>query len=293
MIAVSWLQAHTSATTAGLVIAVGITLGAALALLTARRLIAGFAVPAAIAVSALITIPTTQWDIDTHQVRTDSLRWVDKAVGHGPVTLIATPSSGKVPMLNTLYWNPSITREVVLPPTMGTDNYSKTRLRIAQDGTLLNLSRLFVYNRQGTHATIDGAAIVKRDDDLVLYRTTSEHARFVSAVKGQLSNGFLSPYSEVDVWGAGGARHVTFTLHRPAKFPAATFFMGKQRFTMKAGTSARFACTSRRSPFVMAIRSLSEIPDEYHRPVIVKMTGLRAATAATAPAKPGCIRLAS
>jgi hypothetical protein len=293
MIGVNWLQAHTSTTAAGLVIALGITMGAALALLTRRPLIAGLAVPAAIAVSVLITIPTTQYDIRTHSVRTGFLQWVDKAAGHKAVTLVATPSSGKIPMLNALYWNRSITREVVLPPTIGTDNYSKTKLRIAPDGTLLNLQPLFLYNRQGTHATIEGAAVVKREDDLVLYRTTGKSARFVDVVKGQLSNGFISPFTEIVVWGHGRTRHATFTLSRPAKRPKATLVMGGQRFTIKSGTSARFACTSVASPFVLIISSLSEIPDRYNRPVIAKLTGLHASTAAAAPAKPGCVRLVS
>jgi hypothetical protein len=293
MIGVNWLQAHTSTTAAGLVIALGITMGAALALLTRRPLIAGLAVPAAIAVSVLITIPTTQYDIRTHSVRTGFLQWVDKAAGHKAVTLVATPSSGKIPMLNALYWNRSITREVVLPPTIGTDNYSKTKLRIAPDGTLLNLQPLFLYNRQGTHATIEGAAVVKREDDLVLYRTTGKSARFVDVVKGQLSNGFISPFTEIVVWGHGRTRHATFTLSRPAKRPKATLVMGGQRFTIKSGTSARFACTSVASPFVLIISSLSEIPDRYNRPVIAKLTGLHASTAAAAPAKPGCVRLGS
>jgi hypothetical protein len=293
MIGVSWLQNHTSTTTAGLVIAVGLTLGAVLALLTGRRIVAGIAVPVAIVISVLITIPTTQWDIDTHQIRPDAMRWVDRAAGHGPVTLIATPSSSKVPMLNTLYWNPSVTREVVIPPTKGTDNYSKTHLRISPDGTLLNIPRFFLYNRQGTHASIDGASVVKRNDDLVLYRTTAGSARFVEVVKGQLSNGFLSPYTELNVWGSGRAKHVTFTLFRPTHTPAATVFMGKSRFRIEAGTRESFACTSRTSPFVMAIRSLSEIPDQYNRPVIAKMTGLQAVASTAAPAKPGCVRLAS
>jgi hypothetical protein len=293
MIAVSWLQGHTSTTIAGLVVAVGITLGAALALLTGRRLVAGLAVPVAIAVSILVTIPATQWDLKTHQTGPNALRWVDQAVGHAPVTLIATPSSGRTPMLAALYWNPSINRELIIPPTLGTDNYSTTPLQIGTNGSFLNGSSYFVYNRQGTHATIEGASIVKRVDDLVLYRTTSASPRFVDLVKGQLSNGFLSPFTELDVWGSGQAKEVTFTLSRPKHVPAATLFIGRQKFKIKAGASSRFACTSMRKPFVMDIRSLSEIPDEWDRPVIAKMTRLRAAAPRSVPAEPGCEQVTS
>jgi hypothetical protein len=291
MIGVFWLQSHTSATIAGLVVAIGITIGAALALLTGRRLVAAIAVPVAIAVSVLITIPATQWDLHIHQDQVSAAGWVDRLVGGQPVTLIATPSSSKVPMLEALYWNPSISREVIIPPTMGTDNYSKTPLAIARNGSFFNVAQYFLYDRQGTHATIAGASAIKRNDDLVLYRSTSPSPRFVDIVKGQLSNGFLSPYSELDVWGSGRATHVTFTLLRPARFPSARLFLGTQKFTIKAGTSASFACTSAHSPFVMAMRSLSEIPDQFGRPVIVKMTGLRATTSSIAPATPGCVRL--
>ena len=289
MIAVSWLQGHTSTTMAGLVIAVGITAGAALALLTGRRLVAGLAVPVAIAVSVLATIPATQWDIKTHRTGADALGWVDRAVGHEPVTLIATPSSGRTPMLTALYWNPSITRELIIPPGPGTDNYSTTPLQIGSNGALQNSSRYFLYNRQGTHATIAGARVVKRVDDLVLYRATSASPRFVDLVKGQLSNGFLSPFTELAVWGPGQAKHVEFTLTRPKNVPTATLFVGQQKFRIKPGASTTFSCTSMRSPFVIDIRSLSEIPDEWNRPVIVKMTGLRAVAPASAPAKPGCV----
>jgi hypothetical protein len=293
MIAVSWLQTHTSTTLAGLIVAVATTAGAALALLTRRRLVATIAVPVAILISVLITIPTLRWDLSIHGTRPDSARWVDQAVGPGqPVTLIATPSSSRVPMLEALYWNTSITRELVIKPG-GTDTYSRTRLQITPTGTLTNVSRYFLYNRQGTHATIEGATVVKRNDDLVLYRATGAAPRVVDVVKGQLSNGFLSPYTEFDVWGSGRAEHVTFTLSRPAHFPKATIFIGRQKFHVKPGTSARFACTSAASPFVMPVRSLSEIGDEFDRPVIVKLTGLRAAPASSAPAKPGCVQLAT
>lgn len=293
MIGVNWLQGHTSTTTAGLIVALMTTIGAGLALLTGRRLVAGIGVPVAIATSVLITIPTIRYDIRTHQTRPDSLEWVDRTVrADEPVTLIATPSSSRVPMLAALYWNKSITREVVVEPA-GTDNYSRTRLQIAPNGSLTNLPQYFLYNRQGTHATIEGATVVKRVDDLVLYRATSDDPRLVDVVKGQLSNSFLSPYSEVDVWGAGQTKHIAFTLSRPAKFSKATVFLGRQKFVIESGTSARFACTSTRSPFVMAIRSVSEIPDEFNRPVIVKMTGLRSVDAAAAPAKRSCVRLAS
>jgi hypothetical protein len=293
MIAVSWLQTHTTTTIAGLIVAIGITVGSALALLTGRRLVAGLAVPLAVAVSVLITIQTTRWDIETHPTRPYMLQWVDRTVGHEPVTLIATPSSGRVPMLSALYWNPSITRELILPPTLGTDNYARTPLPITPNGSFVTGSKYFLYNRQGTHATIEGAVPVKRLDDLVLYRATTQGPRFVDVVKGQLSNGFISPYTELDVWGSGRARHVTFTLTRPKNVPPATLFLGRKKFKIKAGTSARFACTAARSPFVLTIRSLSEIPDNWDRPVIVKMTGLRAAAPAVAPSQPGCVQVTS
>jgi hypothetical protein len=293
MIAVSWLQTHTSTTIAGLIVAIVITVGAALSLFTGRKVVAATAVPIAIAISVLITIPTLRWDLRVHGDRPASAQWVDQTVGHGkPVTLIATPSSSRVPMLEALYWNPSITRELVIKPA-GTDEYAKTRLQITPTGTLTNVSRYFLYNRQGTHATFEGATVVKRVGDLVLYRTTGSAPRVVNVVKGQLSNSFLSPYTELDVWGSGQTKHVTFTLSRPAHVPKATIFLDRQKFHVKAGTSARFACTSASSPFVMPVRSLSEIGDEFDRPVIVKLTRLRAVAASSAPAKPGCIQLAS
>ena len=293
MIAVSRLQSDTSATVAGLVVALAITVGAALSLLTGRRLVAGLAVPVALAASILITIPAMQWDLESHRAVPEPLQWVDKETAHRPVTLIATPYSGATVMLNALYWNPSITREVVIPPTLGTDSYAKTHLQISANGSLTNTSKYFLYNRQGTHATIEGATVVKRVDDLVLYRTTSASPpRFVDLVKGQLSNGFLSPYTTIKVWGSGRAKHVTFTLSRPANFSAAKVALGSQTFRVESGTSARFACTSSRAPFTLTVRSLSEIPDTFNRPVIAKMTGLRA-TAPAAPAKPGCVRVAS
>jgi hypothetical protein len=292
IIAVAWLENHASATIAGLIVAIGTTIGAALALLTARRLVANIGVPVAIAISVLITIPTIKLDLRTHGTRSDSIQWIDRAAGHEPVTLIATPSSGRTPMLEALYWNPSITREVIIPPS-ATDNYSRTKLQVARDGTMSNVARYFLYNRQGTHATIEGAAVVKRVDDLVLYRATSSAPRLVDLVKGQLSNGFLSPFTELDVWGAGQAKHVIFTLSRPAHFPKATFYLDEQKFELRSGATARYACTSPRSPFVMTVRSLSEIPDKFDRPVIVKMTGLRAVAATAAPTKHGCVQLSS
>jgi hypothetical protein len=294
MVAVNWLQGHTSTTAAGLIVAVGMTIGAALALLTRFRSVAFLGLPVAIAVSILITIPTMQFDIKTHARSPEGYTWIDRAVGQGEqVTLIATPSSSRVPMLDLLYWNKSLNRELVISP-VATDNYSKTRLHVTANGTTTNLTRYFVYNRQGTHATIRGVTLVKRVDDFLLYRATSAAApRIVDVVKGQLSNGFISPYTEIDVWGSGTAKHATFTLSRPAKYGTATIFIGKQKFKIKRGATAGFTCTSTHSPFEITVRSLSEIPDEFDRPVIAKMTGLRAVAAKAAPARPGCIRLPS
>jgi hypothetical protein len=288
MIVVKLLQGATSATAAALVVAGMITVGAALALLTGRRLVAAAAVPIAIAVSLLITVPSMRFDIGHHQSAPERSQWIDRTAGSEAVTLVATPWAGQVPLLQALYWNRSITREVVMPPGEGTDRYSRTRLDVARDGRLLNVGGHFLFDEQATSASFAGARLVKRVNDFALY--DARRPRFLHLVKGQLSNGDLSPYNRVIVWGRdGSARRVEFTLSRRKGTAPAKLLLGKQAFTVRAGTSATFVCAASRSPFSLEIRSASAVPDDLGRPVTVKLAGLHS-LGSQAAASPGCVR---
>ena len=89
---------------------------------------------------------------------------------------------------------------------------------------------------------------------------------------------------------AGQARDV-HALAPERTVPRAIALPGTSEVQDQCRLERPFRVYVARSPFVMTIRSLSEIPDEFNRPVIVKMTGLRGSRhRRPRPAKPGCIQ---
>lgn len=289
LIAVHWLQYAATSTGAALIVTVGLTVGSALALLTGRRAVAVAAVPVAIALSVLISIPAIRLDTFLHDTPAAHYEWVADAV-HGPVTLVATPASGSIPMMQLLYWNPSVDREVVLPPGEGSDPYAKTPLRISPSGKLVNVGKYFLFVKQGTQASFVGARRLRTVGDFVLYEQTS-HAAFRNVVLAQLSTGYLSPYSVVEVWRVRPGSRVAFTLTRPRHVSEARILIGAQAFTLRPGTSAGFECTGRASQRQIVVRSADAFADSLGRPVTARLTKLRTLPPAPGGATDGCIRV--
>ena len=186
-------------------VAIGITIGAAARAAHRRRLVAGIALPVAIAISVLITIPTIQWDIKTHGRGRTSFEWVDHASAHRPVTLIATPSSSRSADARCALLEPiDQERSRYSRRRAGPTTTPRRTSRSLRTGHLLNVSTDFLYNRQGTHATIDGARSSSVwTTSFSTERRLRRRRASSTSVKGQLSNGFLSPYCELDVWGSG------------------------------------------------------------------------------------------
>lgn len=290
LIAVHWLQYTATSTGAALIVTIGLTAGSLLALLTGRRVVAVAAVPVAIVLSVLISIPATKLDTFLHDTPAAHYEWVGEAV-RGPVTLVATPASGSIPMMQLLYWNPTVEREVVLPPGEGSDPYAKTPLRISPTGELLNVGKYFVFVKQGTQASFVGARRVRTVGDFVLYEQTS-HAAFRSVVLAQLSTGYLSPYSVVEVWRARPGSRVAFTLTRPRHVSAARILIGAQTFTLRPGTSASFECTGRTSTRQIVVRSGDAFADRLGRPVTARLSKLRTLPPGPGRTTAGCIRVA-
>jgi hypothetical protein len=203
-------------------------------------------------------------------------------------------------MLQKLYWNSSIQRELVLGAGMATDTYPHPAATISRTGALTNVHGDFLFDGTGSQASFWNAAILASHDEFSHgvsdKRFTLFHAsgtpRFRLLVENQLSSGWLSPLTHLRAWPASGSgpTGVRFTLSLPATAPhRVRLFVGPERFVLHPGDRMRFACGGT-SPVDMFVFSEDASLDRFKRLVTVQMSGLRLARPVQATAKTNCAR---
>jgi hypothetical protein len=286
---------------ASLLIALAIAFGGLLALAATRVRAAGVAaLVAAIGLAACALAAAVIVDHSNNLAPPPDPAWVDHAAAGASVTAIVTPSSGRVQMLQKLYWNSSIQRELVLGAGMATDTYPHPAATISRTGALTNVHGDFLFDGTGSQASFWNAAILASHDEfnhgVSDKRFTLFHAngtpRFRLLVENQLSSGWLSPLTHLRAWPASGSgpTGVRFTLSLPATAPhRVRLFVGPERFVLHPGDRMRFACGGT-SPVDMFVFSEDASLDRFKRLVTVQMSGLRLARPVQATAKTNCAR---
>jgi hypothetical protein len=249
LIAMEWLQDHWSAGSSSLLFALLITAGAAGACAGAVRGGTRYvAVPAAICVLLAATAAATQSDLgfsaSNRRLLPRDLSWIDHASGGNEVTVIEPPASSGLTLLVHLFWNPSVSHELVAAGGIGTDPYAREHLDVRPDGTLANVTPYFLFDSTGSQATFVNARRVTSRDAYVLYRAGRGGPRLRTYFAGLLAIGWTSPDGRIQAFPSPGRRaQVAFTLSlAPDMTKVERVVVGGLRLALRPGQSARVVC---------------------------------------------------
>jgi hypothetical protein len=285
----AWLlQGHAGPSTSSLLLALFVTVAAALAIAACWRARVGVvALPLSIAFMLVITVVALHVDRVFNQ-EADDPAWIDEAAHGARVTAIATPASPRLSLLRQLYWNASVDRELLLDAAGQTDVYAKKQVELGPNGELVGVHGYFLFDGGGTQARLAGATIKATRGDYVLYEGRRPRLRVL--VENQLSTGWLSPYSRLRAWRGNGTGSpvVRFTLSLPPEGARRVrMHLGNQTFVVTSGSALHMTCRSARWPFELSLVSNDAVPDSEGRPVTVGLTRLTVSSLPTHAAA-GC-----
>jgi hypothetical protein len=293
LLAADWLQDHWSAGSSSLFYALLFTFGAAAACLGAlRKGTAYVAVPAVLLAMAATTVVATKYDRERDAANRPffpkDLSWIDHTVPGGEVTAIATPGGQFVSLLEELFWNPRVTREVVAPDAIGSDPYAREPLIVGHDGTLTNVGRYFLFDLSGSAATFANATLLGSHQTYRLYRAEAGGARVRTYVGGLLVIGWSMPDGVINAFPTPSRRAtIALTLSLPSALRRTQHVrIGALRFSLRPGQAKRVECTagSRAVHVTYSIRPAR--PSSLGVPVGVQMSKIRGGDAGPAVARP-------
>lgn len=166
--------------------------------------------------------------------------WVDDQGLHG-VTAVQTRSAPPAWLHTQLFWNRSITRELVLDGATATDAFAAPQAHIARDGILRSGGTIvrapILFQGYASTAVFDDARLLARWGNFTLWRPNGA-ARLRLLEAGRFGDGWLSQAGRLTVWpdGSGQTRGtLTFTLTLPLdRAPVAVRF-GAAAYRMTPG----------------------------------------------------------
>jgi len=284
LFAVSYAQDRLGTSTGSLVVAVAASLLAAGAVAVALGRIGRAALAVTLALLAVETGSAVHLDIQAgRQVRAElpaDLTWVDDAAP-GRVTALTTASQPSGVLRETLYWNPSIEREAVLPGAAATDSFSAQPLRIGEDGALVGVRGAFLLDGESATVIFTGAHRLAQELGLTLWEPVGR-ARFRALVLPRYSDGWLAGNGAIRAWPLmrSNAVRVSFTLSVPRSRPKAVLMrLGRQRFTIRPGRQVSIACTSGSGPVTLRYSARNVVFDRQLRFVSALLGRLEVADA--------------
>jgi hypothetical protein len=281
--AVNYLEGRLQVDSASLLVALLATAGAAAAVAIAFRGLVSAALAATLAVALAVTAAAVTVDLrSSRAVRASEprdLTWVDEA-SRGVVTLVGTPDTPQKHPLDTLYWNPSVQRELLLDRAFPTDAFSAPKLRIGRDGTLLNATHEVLFDDYGSSAVLAHATRVASAERLTLWRALSR-PRFRLIVEGRYYDSWLAPKGRVRAWPltVGHGTIVSFRLSLPRRWKVQSVHvkLGAARFTLHPGAHVDLVCGSASGPFDIGFSSPNVVLGSDLRPLTAELTRLRTA----------------
>lgn len=288
-----WLRQHVGAAGSSAIVAIFLTVAAVLAVVIALRpRLAALALPVAIAFAIAMSAGAVSVDLHDSKLLIDpDPAWLDRASHGAPVAVVATPGSGRAALLRLLYWNHSITREVVLDAAVPSDVYGKDHVEVSRSGVLPHTGRYFVVDNDGTQAQFQNATKVAQRGSFALYHS-EQPARLRVLVEWQSQEGWLGKPSELRAWPTPtqhGHPRVRFVLSLPSDAPVAgRVRIGSQKFVVRPGQRVPVACASKHWPVSVVIDGNLVTQDSKRRDVTVRLTNIRVSPAATAVSAPRC-----
>ena len=181
-----------------------------------------------------------------HDMPADA-QWVDHA--HlGDVTLVETPGSVPAHALEALWWNSSLTSELLLGNGQRTDQFGGVaQVHIRPDGTLVTGGRPvttpLLVQTTGTHVAFAAARVVATGPAWVLVKP-SHAARLSLLADGLYADGWLTRSGAVTVWpDAHGVTRgtVSFTVSLPKSADAEPLTFAGRRVLVRPGASVRLS----------------------------------------------------
>jgi hypothetical protein len=296
LLGVGFVQDKIGVVPTSFLLAGAVTLGVVGAIAVALRGGGGFALVAAICFAALASAATVAADISrSDQVRAtlpDHLTWVDDAV-HGHVTAIATPSSPPVELIDQLYWNQSIQREVLLDDAAPTDAFSAPKLRIGRDGSLENIRGDLLVHNFGTTVVPANARLIAREQKFSLWRAGNT-PRLRLLIENRFFDQWLAPGGRIRVWPRPGRRatQLAFRLSLPQSWQHSVVRVqvGGTSFAVRRGSSVEVVCKSSDGALDARFSSSDAVLQPDFRALAVRLSQLRATDIPPGSPKAGCRR---
>jgi hypothetical protein len=228
------------------VVAVAGTLAALVGVLLALRRRPSVAAAVSIALVALAAVGAWNHDLDlSRRVRPAyNPSWID-AQGLGDVAAIQTGGAPPASLLRQLFWNTSLTRELLLQHAQPTDAFAVEPVTISRDGVLTTtdgpLRTPFLFQGYAVGATFTGVARVAHEETFGLWKPVGTPRVRVLAT-GRYWDGWLAWSGRFTVWPSesGNERGVlAFTLSLPAGGRAVELRVGGRRVRVEPGRRVR------------------------------------------------------
>src|SRR5947209_4776866 len=247
--AVFQLEKHVGTANGSLVFALLAAAAIAGAVVVSRRGGGTYALAAAMLFLLVTSVGAVVNDThNAHQVRHDYLpqnpSWVD-AAGLGNVTLLQTVGSPPDRAVEQLYWNRSLTHEVLLGDALPTDVYAAPRIKVAANGTLEGVGPNVLLQAYAATVEFANAELVSRAGTFSLWSAETA-PRLALLEQGRYSDGWLSRDGRITVWpdAAGNTRGtLRFTLSLPADAQPSTIAFGKAHYDVHPGETTTVVYT--------------------------------------------------
>ena len=243
------LQLRVGASSASLYVAIAATLGCLCAAAVALRKVDRAALAFALSFLLVGSIFATAEDLRATRVIRDvlpsNLTWVDDAT-QGPVTAIATYRSVPFELRETLFWNPSIQRELVLPGALASDWLKTPQLGLGAGGLLNGVRGAVLFDESGAVASLADADKVTGYAPFLLWRPHGK-PRLRLLINHRYIVGWLGNGGRIQAWPSGRNRavDVSFTVSLPRRWKRARLHFSGATVVLAPGSSRRVSCRSR------------------------------------------------
>lgn len=189
---------------ASLLVAIVATLALVGAIFVSRHGGGTAALATAISLVAIVSVLAVAQDAKEAQgVRRELVpsprSWVD-AAHVGPVTLVQTQGAQQASATEQLYWNRSITRELVLGPhAVPTDIYPAPRVRTTPDGHIAGVTGALLFQGRGATVRFQNARVVAHAKSWSLW--AGANAPQLSLLEdGRYNDGWLTTSGRITIW---------------------------------------------------------------------------------------------
>jgi hypothetical protein len=293
LFAIGFGQDKIGISTMSLLVALAATVLAAMAFaLATRRTAVTFAVALVVALGASTASAYVDVNV-TNAVREGGpadVTWIDRNAD-GPVTAVATPFSSSSELISTMFWNPSVTREVVLRGAFPTDAFATLLDRVRADGTLPPVRGYVLINDFGTTAMLAGARRVEAQTPFTLWHSPGT-VRFRELLVGRFDDGWLNKTGTLRAWPGqrGRAVELSFRLSVPKgwKERMVRLHLGARTVATPAGGAVDVSCRSASGRLDIPFWSRDVAFDTNFRRLSARMTQIRLRDVAPTPGSSTC-----